>query len=533
VVLSSILFIFVFLPVSLLLYHGLTRLPVLDEQVRSAIGKAILLVLSIVFYACGSFYYLPIICVWVLANYGFALWMQRRLDRQGALADAQGDTRGDSRTDIQEGNQGDSRQGAREGARGDARGNPPENPPKSANRSILIVAIIFDVAALMVIRQLAAITGFFGGPDGDWLSANGWAPALGISFLTFAVISYLIDVYRQTVRASRNLLQVSLWLLFFPKVIQGPITRYGEFWEGEGLRKPTLDNFSYGAQRFVFGLAKKVLIADILGVTVDRIFLMQAGGIDIPTAWLGIILFGLQLFFDFSGYCDMAIGIGAMFGFRLPENFDYPYMARSVGDFWRRWHMTLCRWLRDYLYIPLGGSRHGNVYLNLILVFLVSGLWHGFLWHYLLWGAWFAFFMCVERFFSLRAKKRAVAQGVEIRRLPRGVGIVLTLLVVFGSWVWFRSTGAWQAIAYFGNLLGIGTSTEQFYQLPYLLNGRTLLVAAVAIFLSTPACKMIAKRCDGRVWFQLLRAVAVPALLAFTIMCVMDSSYSPFIYQQY
>jgi alginate O-acetyltransferase complex protein AlgI len=279
------------------------------------------------------------------------------------------------------------------------------------------------------------------------------------------------------------------------------------------------------------GLAKKVIIADTLGPTADMIFNMSAG-VDLPTAWLGVILFALQLFFDFSGYCDMAIGMAAMFGFRLPENFNYPYIARSVGDFWRRWHITLCTWLRDYLYIPLGGSRTGNVYLNLMIVFLISGLWHGVSWNYFLWGAWFGIFMVIERFFSRRTAQRSL-EGEKTRRMPRGVGIALTLLVVLGSWVWFRTSSPSAALLYFGNLVGIGPAVEQFYGFSWLFNGRVVLVAAIGILLATPICKTIAQRCGQYPVFQIFRTVAIPGLLVLALIFVMSSNYSPFLYQQF
>ncbi len=222
---------------------------------------------------------------------------------------------------------------------------------------------------------------------------------IGISFFTFQAMSYLIDLYRQEYKAQKNPLYLGLYISLFPQLIAGPIVRYSDIAEHIKKRTVSLHDFACGAERFVFGLGKKILIANPMGLMADHIFAMQAELLSTGTAWLGITCYTLQIYFDFSGYSDMAIGLGRMFGFHFLENFNYPYISRSIREFWRRWHISLSTWFRDYLYIPLGGNRHGNnrTSLNLLIVFLLCGLWHGASWNFILWGLMYGFFLVAER----------------------------------------------------------------------------------------------------------------------------------------
>jgi alginate O-acetyltransferase complex protein AlgI len=293
---------------------------------------------------------------------------------------------------------------------------------------------------------------------------------------------------------------------------------------GQSVCAVSLDDVSWGTRRFVQGLAKKVIIADVLGSQVDLIFSMQETGIDTPTAWLGMIFYTLQLYFDFSGYTDMALGLAAFFGFRLPENFNYPYCARGINDFWRRWHITLCAWLRDYLYIPLGGSRRGNVYVNLGIVFVVSGLWHGASWHFIAWGMWHGCFVILEKV----GERFGISQ-----KLPRAVGIIVTLLIVMLGWVIFRSTSMTQVFSYLGTLVGVGASTEQFFRFTYFLDARTVTMVAIGALLSTPVFKVCAERFGKTRWYALVQTLGTPALLVLALIFLINSTYSPFLYAQF
>ncbi len=222
---------------------------------------------------------------------------------------------------------------------------------------------------------------------------------LGISFFTFHAISYVVDVYKRNADAERNLPRFALYILLFPQLIAGPIIRWRDIAAQLPQREQRIADFSYGVRRFVLGLGKKVLIANTLGRTADQIFALPAAELTTPLAWLGLVCYTLQIYFDFSGYSDMAIGLMRMFGFRILENFNYPYIARSIREFWRRWHISLSNWFRDYLYIPLGGNQRGErrAYANLVIVFLLCGLWHGASWPFVLWGAWHGAFLVAER----------------------------------------------------------------------------------------------------------------------------------------
>lgn len=359
---------------------------------------------------------------------------------------------------------------------------------------------------------------------------------LGISFLTFSLISYVVDCYRQHIIADKNLLNFSLWALFFPKLTSGPIARYDDMFSQENLeRAGSFDRelVAYGMRRFVIGLAKKVMIADILGVSVDTIFGQQVLGIDTPTAWIGILAYSLQIFFDFSGYSDMALGLAALFGYRLKENFNYPYCAHSLGEFWHRWHISLSTWLRDYVYFPLGGSRRGNVYVNLSLVFLLSGLWHGANLTFVAWGAWYAFFMVLERILKLHAPKVVPWLDAQSSAFAKCIGWLLTIFIVIIGWVFFRSENLYQAWEYVQLLFGIGQYDGQFFKAGYYLDGRVLALFVVGSLLSFPLVPKLSKKLETYSWYELLRSLACIALFVLCLAYVLSSSYSPFLYAQF
>lgn len=252
----------------------------------------------------------------------------------------------------------------------------------------------------------------------------------GISFFTFQAMAYLTDVYRGTIPAERSLPRLTLFMAFFPQLLQGPILRYGEFAPALTQRQENSEDAAAGATRFCFGLAKKVLLADSLGVIADAAF-SSGDRLTMSLAWLGGIAYTLQLYFDFSGYTDMAIGLGRIFGFRLPENFNYPYISKSAAEFWRRWHMTLSFWFRDYVYILLGGNRcsRGRQILNLMAVWMLTGLWHGSAWNFVLWGLYYALLLMGEKFLW----------GKFLEKLPAAVRHVYALVLIIIGWVLFRS----------------------------------------------------------------------------------------------
>ena len=346
---------------------------------------------------------------------------------------------------------------------------------------------------------------------------------IGISFYTFQAISYLVDVYRGHCRPQRSLLDLGLYISMFPQLIAGPIVRYSEIEDQLVNRKRSLDGFNEGASRFVRGLAKKVLIADTLAVVADASFGAAAGELSVWMAWLGLVCYAFQLYFDFSGYSDMAIGMGRMFGFRFPENFNLPYSARSVREFWRRWHMTLSRWFRDYLYIPLGGNRKSasRVAFNLLIVFALCGLWHGASWGFLIWGLYHGCFLLLER----------TAWGSFASRLPRIVQHGYLIGVVFVGWVFFRSDSLADAGSYFMSLFWGGSETHSAAIVP--LGNESILALVIAVCFSTkyPALLWEAfSRSKFGSGSQYLGYVGVLLLLAVCMTAVASSAYSPFLY---
>ncbi|MDT4328976.1 MBOAT family O-acyltransferase [Methylomonas sp. MED-D] len=310
--------------------------------------------------------------------------------------------------------------------------------------TLLLIGVVVNLAVLVVFKYL----GFFVEALNQFANLSIPVPEitlpLGVSFFTFQAISYLVDIQRGEVVFERNLLNLAVFKAFFPQLISGPIVRFGEMSTDLHSHKVLLVDFSLGVERFVIGLSKKLLIADTLSVPVDRIFNTPATDLSSPIAWLGLLCFAFQIYFDFSGYTDMAIGLGRMFGFHFPENFNYPYAARSVQEFWRRWHMTLSRWFRDYLYIPLGGNRHGpaRTYFNLWTVFCATGLWHGASWNFLLWGIWHGGFLVLERSFLEK----------PLASLPSPFRHAYTFTAVILGWVWFRAETVVSAVYYFSAL---------------------------------------------------------------------------------
>ena len=348
---------------------------------------------------------------------------------------------------------------------------------------------------------------------------------LGISFLVFSLISYLMDVYRGTLKADRNILNVLLWAFFFAKIVSGPIVRYGQMFRANEQcpAAPKLDMAVTGARRFVIGMAKKLIIANVLGQTADMVFALDA--VNTPMAWLGALCYSFQLFFDFAGSSDMAIGLGLMLGFRFEENFNYPYISKTIGEFWRRWHISLSSWLRDYLYFPLGGSRRGNVYLNLLIVMAVSGLWHGAANHFVVWGLWYGFFMILDRLYRRYIEPRF--------KVPAPITWAFTMLIVVFGWVIFRSGNMSQAIDIMKAMVGLHEPVFMAYGFFYYFNFHVGVTMAFAVVLSTPIVPALKKRFGHTTLWHVLSMLCIPALLVVCYSFILTSTYSPFLYAQF
>lgn len=328
------------------------------------------------------------------------------------------------------------------------------------------------------IENFNTVAGFLGGSSWQIQDFTAIALPLGISFYTFQSMSYTIDVYRKEVAPTRNFFDFACYVTMFPQLVAGPIVRYREVAAQVVDRTINRELFTSGCLRFFIGLGKKVLIANTLAAPADKIFALQTDQLTTGLAWLGISCYSLQIYFDFSGYSDMAIGLGRMMGFTFTENFNYPYYAKSVQEFWRRWHISLSTWFRDYLYIPLGGSR-GNlsrVYFNLLLVFFLCGLWHGASWAFVAWGLYHGAFLILERL--------GLSKWLEQRWLP--IRHLYVVFAVLGGWVLFRSDTFGQAIAIYSNLLGFATGNGLLFNAQMYLTKDVILALGLGALFSWP-----------------------------------------------
>jgi alginate O-acetyltransferase complex protein AlgI len=343
---------------------------------------------------------------------------------------------------------------------------------------------------------------------------------LGISFFAFQGISYLIDIYRGTIVATSSLFTFATYKSMFPQLIAGPIVRYADIANEMDDRRVEPSEVYDGIGRFIRGLAKKVLIADTMAVTADAIFALPSGELGFGVAWLGVIAYTLQIYFDFSGYSDMAIGMGRMMGFRYPENFNHPYTSKSIGEFWRRWHMTLSSWFRDYVYFPLGGNRLGSLrtYGNLITVFALTGLWHGASWTFVIWGLWHGFFMLLERRFS-----------PENWVVPNAFKHLYVMLVVMIGWALFRADSSEGAMRILKAMMGLGNGGDFIWPLSAFLNVLVISTVIAGVAFSMPIYRMLRAKLPQKI--ELPVSVIFAAIPLF--MCslkVLSGSYSPFLY---
>jgi alginate O-acetyltransferase complex protein AlgI len=364
----------------------------------------------------------------------------------------------------------------------------------------------------------------------------GHLPA-GISFFTFQAIAYLVDIFRQKTEPAKNPFDFALFLSFFPVILAGPILRYPQIAEDLHARNLNIHSFAEGCQRFIIGLAKKVLLANPLALIADQIFSLPSAELSTPLAWLGALCYTLQIYFDFSGYSDMAIGLARIFGIHIPENFNYPYISRSIREFWRRWHISLSSWLRDYLYIPLGGSRQGSTrtLLNLLIVFLLCGLWHGASWTFILWGLYHGIFLILER---TRLEQWRMKIWTPLLQLQ-------TFVVIMVGWVLFRSKTLPDALHFLALMAGIDNLPAGHTSLAQFLDSKSILELTLALLFSLPLLPFLKQwretvvtgggllriSLDAALYIAQLAVLA--ALFYFSIISLAAGSYSPFIYLKF
>ena len=396
---------------------------------------------------------------------------------------------------------------------------------------VLVFSVILNIGLLAYFKY----ANFFVDNFNAMLAAFGANPVrwtkvvlpIGISFFTFQKMSYSIDVYRKTSAPLKSIADYALFIMLFPQLIAGPIVRYNEIAEQitDRSANETADNRILGFYRFVIGLSKKMLIANILAKYVDHVFALPTAEIGLSTAWLGILAYTFQIYFDFSGYSDMAIGMGRMMGFKFPENFNNPYISQSVSEFWKRWHITLGSWMMDYLYIPLGGNRKGKrrTYVNLWIVFFLSGLWHGAAWTFVAWGAFHGLFIVMDKMFWLKASKK-------IGKVPR---VLITFVIVMIGWVLFRADTIDYAVHYVGAMFGANGNLPDFYIDQQFV--MTLIIATFFAFfgLTKAGDKALdfffnRKAYSARqyIWVGLLMMI----LFVLSASFILKGSFNPFIY---
>jgi len=396
-----------------------------------------------------------------------------------------------------------------------------------ASKAFMIISAVVSLSGLLFFKY----ANFFMTNINSLLRVNlpmvGLLMPIGISFYTFQILSYTFDLYRGNTEVQRNPMYFSMYVTLFPQLIAGPIVRYVDVARGINSREHSLPRFAMGARRFIFGLGKKMLLANLFGELVS--IYKQSGSQSLLFAWLYIVAFALQIYFDFSAYSDMAIGLGHIFGFRFLENFNYPYIADSITEFWRRWHMSLSSWFRDYVYIPLGGNRVPafRFIVNILVVWMLTGFWHGADWNFMLWGGFFGIVLLIEKFFLARLLGKA----------PKPLRHIYVMLIIFVSWAFFDAGSFREAFAVIGRLFGAGTSSLAERESLYYLRSYTVPLA-VGLIGSTPLLKNFAGKIMGgaespgakRTLTTILEPVVLLLVLIAATAKMIDGSFNPFIY---
>ncbi|WP_270506074.1 MBOAT family O-acyltransferase [Paraclostridium sordellii] len=394
-----------------------------------------------------------------------------------------------------------------------------------SNRKIwLIMSIVFNISMLGIFKY----TGFFIENINRVFKNNitdpGIALPLGISFFTFQAMSYVIDVYRDDAKVQKNLLHLALYISLFPQLVAGPIVRYQTVADQIENRKHTMQKFENGVSRFIIGLAKKVLLSNSLGMLADSVFNTQISELTVLSAWLGIIAYSLQIFFDFSGYSDMAIGLGNMFGFEFLENFNYPYISKSASEFWRRWHISLGSWFRDYIYIPLGGSKKGKLrnYINLFIVWFLTGFWHGASWTFIAWGLYFGVLIAIEKAFL----------GKILDKIYPPISHLYLVLVVMIGWIFFRANSFTYAFNYIKLLFGLDNNLLYNNLTIMYLNDYGYIIVLSVIF-SVPIIPIFKNKLhelkETHVYY-IIRSIVFMSMFGAIVIELVNSTYNPFLY---
>ncbi len=457
-VFSSLVFVCIFLPITIMLNAVLQSL---------RMRNGLLIIASLLFYAYGEPVYVGLIFFSTVVNYIFGRMME-----------------------------------------------------KESKRWVLCLALIIDLGTLGLFKYSDLFVETINRIWGLNFESPGLRLPIGISFFTFQIMSYVIDVFRGNVKAQKSFMHLLLYIIFFPQLIAGPIIQYHDIAEQITERKVTIDKTAVGLRRFIIGLAKKVLIANVMASAVDGIFALSIEQINCVTAWIGAIAYLMQIYYDFSGYSDMAIGMGQIFGFRFTENFRYPYAAVTIQDFWHRWHISLSNWFKTYLYIPLGGNRKGKVStcINKMIVFFCTGLWHGANWTFVLWGLYHGVFLLIE-------------EVVPVKRLPSIIGHLYNILIVTIGFVIFRADSISKGIGMITRMFTGFYFTSSFtittwrFLTPLML--LTMIIAWIGVF---PWKEKMEKYYGKRNDVQILSYAATIILMILSILSMASGTYNPFIY---
>ncbi|MDG1518663.1 MAG: MBOAT family O-acyltransferase [Flavobacteriales bacterium] len=467
---SSLIFLFIFLPLLVVVYY------ILPKKFRNYI----LLLFSLVFYAWGGVSYTIILIVSVAINFFFVKQLEQN---------------------------------------------------KKQKKKWLIFGLTFNILVIVVFKYLDFIIeniNVIGGyclNDFTELPLKHIVLPLGISFFTFQQMSLLWDVYRDENSQKATFSNIALYISLFPQLIAGPIVRYNDIISQIKIRVETIELFRSGIQRFLVGLFKKIIIANSCGEIADSIMSNSIDNINTPIAWLGIISYTFQIYFDFSGYSDMAIGLGRMFGFKILENFNFPYISQSIQEFWRRWHISLSSWFKDYVYIPLGGNRNKpyKTYFNLSIVFLLTGIWHGATWSFVLWGLFHGLFLIIEK----------LGFNKILNKLPAIVRWCYTILIVIIGWVFFRIEELPDAFSYIAKLFGSG-EFNNFHLVSYLNKERVIILILATLFSSTIFDKIRLLldefKISKTIFYKISVDITLIGVFVYSVMYINSGSYNPFIY---
>lgn len=460
---SSLIFLYVFLPLTLILYYFLPK----------KFRNFLILIASLVFYGWGEPTYIFLMLISIFIEYIGAIYIEKFRKN------------------------------------------------KEKSRAILITVLVINVCALFFFKYYVFLIDNINLIFNIDLKIKQLPLPLGISFYTFQLMSYVIDVYKNEIKVQKNFINFAAYVTMFPQLVAGPIVQYSTIEKQLTCRKETIEKFGIGVERFVIGLGKKVIIANNMGLIWNEVNKIPSNEISILTSWLGIIAFTLQIYFDFSGYSDMAIGIGKMMGFSFMENFNYPYISKSITEFWRRWHISLGTWFRDYIYIPLGGNRKGTLIQirNIFVVWFVTGLWHGASWNFVIWGVYFGVIIFIEK----------IGFNKILNKLPGIFCNIYTMILVTISWVFFDTKTLNEALIYIAGMFGLNNNNISDNISWYLLN-TNLKFYILALICATPILKKIINTLKKKNIGRIVVIIVYVLIIFISTAYLVSESYNPFLY---